>query len=434
MEASIVAIGGLAVISLIWLLLWRRRNVSEEKGRPPGGAAAPAVCNKLVVGSPEDPDIEIVRLAQDQWDGGHNFTANVEMKSALQSLVAHAPGLAMTVGMASANNLYLLRFAPEVAQHLAEGSLELMKGNLQGGVRAIAVDAQGHIASHGDLFKISGASVATVATGIWQVLAIVTAQKFLSDINKQLARIEKGLGSIKDWLENEHYSRLQSNYHYLVSVHEVLESNTLNLPDVTTFSNQLEHIHRESSQEILFSRQRAALISAEFGRQELSGVGLKDHSREAIALVQDYGQCAQALLLGIGIKGLAAQLRSALPVNKAFSLQRIQEVVRDSGSAKDEIQTFADKARARVPELMGTFSFEGTDQEHQKCLRNEINTYERIGLKMHEGIEEKASQAEVLVRDRMTLSRQPFVLGVQTDEAGNVVTVRELDPAVVATS
>jgi len=42
---------------------------------------------------------------------------------------------------------------------------------------------------------------------VWQVLAIVTAQAFLIDINKQLVIINKEIEGIKNFLEHQQYAK-----------------------------------------------------------------------------------------------------------------------------------------------------------------------------------------------------------------------------------
>jgi len=58
--------------------------------------------------------------------------------------------------------------------------------SLDGGIRAIAVDGKNVIQGAGSLNLATGIKLTASVMAVWQVLAIVTAQAFLIDINKQL--------------------------------------------------------------------------------------------------------------------------------------------------------------------------------------------------------------------------------------------------------
>lgn len=68
-------------------------------------------------------------------------------------------------------------------------------------VRAMAVDSSGKIVAHGTLVSAAALNPAAAALAVWQVMAMVTAQHYLHDIQQRLARIETGISDIKQWLE-----------------------------------------------------------------------------------------------------------------------------------------------------------------------------------------------------------------------------------------
>src|SRR5690606_37432018 len=122
--------------------------------------------------------------------------------------------------------------------------------SLDGGFRAIAVNAKGKeiIQGAGSLHLAEGIKLTAGLMAVWQVLAIVTAQAFLMDINKQLVNINKELEVIKNFLEHQQYASLISNFKYIQTLRDLLSSQGFENLEFAVFLNQLEHIERECTQ------------------------------------------------------------------------------------------------------------------------------------------------------------------------------------------
>jgi hypothetical protein len=86
---------------------------------------------------------------------------------------------------------------------------------VEGGARAIAVDAQGSILAHGTLVPLSGLNPVLAAAALWQVAAMATAQHYLVAMQQQLARIEAAINELRDWLEDREVAGLVTSARYL---------------------------------------------------------------------------------------------------------------------------------------------------------------------------------------------------------------------------
>jgi hypothetical protein len=160
----------------------------------------------------------------------------------LQPLLAHANSL-ITSAANVKGTFIVVRFAPEIAHGLRNGSLHLMR-SLEGGFRLTAVDSTHEIAGHGSIITESHVNLTMVATGIWSILAILTAQKYLLDIGRRLAKIEASVNDIKDWLETDRSAWLVSDLTHVDRWANCLLSQDLSELDVSVIACELESIER----------------------------------------------------------------------------------------------------------------------------------------------------------------------------------------------
>lgn len=166
-----------------------------------------------------------------------------EIKDGLGRLLQHVPRAAVSgaeAGLAFANT-YVVTFQPNTMLRLATGALEMMPAR-GGGLRAIARGSG--IVEHGRLFSVTSI---TMTCAVWQVLAIITAQKFLGDINQRLRSIETKLERIEKWLQHDRYGALKADLAYIEDILSVMLTGQLQPADIPIFRAELESIERECS-------------------------------------------------------------------------------------------------------------------------------------------------------------------------------------------
>ena len=113
------------------------------------------------------------------------------------------------------------------------------------GLRAIATDKFGKIVEQGVLSpdKIIGSII--VVTSMWQIMAMITAQKFLSEINKRLTSIEDKVKDIFDFLKAQERGQINGNRQYVAEIENRLKGG-IDSENVMIARHQLETIYRES--------------------------------------------------------------------------------------------------------------------------------------------------------------------------------------------
>ncbi len=155
----------------------------------------PTPVGATLVDSAGRPAITITPYTGDPAAALQPITLGDEARQTILAVLRAAPGVAMAVSVGGGST-YALRFAPHVAAQLASGQASLMSA-VNGGVRAIAVNGQGRIVAHGTLVPLTGVSPALAALGIWQALAVITAQHYLVDIQRQLRQIASAVAALR---------------------------------------------------------------------------------------------------------------------------------------------------------------------------------------------------------------------------------------------
>lgn len=379
---------------------------------------------KLIIGDNTKPLIEITRLNPSQKMKYEDVILNDSLKTGFAALMQQAPNLAMNVANITSSK-YLVQFSAEVSQGLSNGSLSLMK-SLEGGVKAVAIDGSGKIVELGKINQVSGLNPATAALAVWQVLAIITAQKYLSDINKKLAKIQADIEYIKQYLEDQRLGAIYGNFNYLKQIATSIGSNTITELDYSTFNNQIEHIERECSQ-IMEALELSLNDPLEkIKAQKFDGVGLCDNFSAAKQYISDFENNARPYLTAMYVRTVAARVKCALPVDRKIAELRIEELQDKVERQKQHFSKFEKEVKKRIPDLKGFFSFDETDKEYQKelrkCLKSSLDTVNETTAE----ITESMVSTKIIVKKQMEEFQKPIQLEVKLKENGDIDTIKKI--------
>lgn len=224
-----------------------------------------------------DPDIYVSTV---DFIPFQNSKKRSEAPVALESFLKLIPGV---LDLARKKGTYSVKFSSKVMRGLNDGSYSLMKSG--GTLRAVAVDKNGKIVAQG---MITGDAFASTIAGVslaWEILAWITAQKYLSDISTRLVNIQGAIQSMRGWIKDHQDGVFEGNFRYL---NELLRNLSIlkTAPQVNHIKGELEKIYRESLQSIEGNRkvaQRAfqELCSAPFqGNTDENTTLFQRHSNE----------------------------------------------------------------------------------------------------------------------------------------------------------
>jgi hypothetical protein len=191
---------------------------------------------KIRFGAPDDPLAELAPYDQRAEAKREPMSLTPAMRTYLSAFVQFVPALAASAAQAT-TQAYTLSFKPGVLEQ-ASG---LMKAS-DGGWRATAVSKSGRIVGQGRLDQISNVRVLSSAVAVWQVMAVITAQVHLAELNERLAQIERGIDDIKAWLEADKIATLLNAQRYVLEIREAFATRSLTERDIVAFEQQLERL------------------------------------------------------------------------------------------------------------------------------------------------------------------------------------------------
>jgi len=450
MMALIVVFIFIASLIVYALYTWRRRSNppirlsgSKEVATALHLSDADAEPNKLIFGKVDDPWGEIVRYQKTEIDSYEEIHLDKKSLIGLSGLFQQAPSLAQS-GAQMVMNTYTLSFKPEIAKGIADGSLKLME-SLDGGVRAIAVNAKGKeiIQGAGSLHLTEGLKLTAGLMAVWQVLAVVTAQAFLMDINKQLVTINKELEAIKNFLEHQQYAMLIGNLKYIETIRDVLSSENFENLEFGVFLNQLEQIERECTQIMVALELQMNTVYADFEKQPLkANFSAQEYLIASKNLITNYEQQARNYLIAASVRGLAAQTRCAIPSNRKLALARLSTLQTELSTWSENQHKFYELVSARLPELTDwsdskfydrvsawlpslTDRFNGT-QKKQTQLKDKMQTSQDSINQMGELIQKSVLEAKNNILNQLQENSQHISLLVELNEDGQIIKIGKL--------
>ncbi len=278
--------------------------------------------SKLVIGDIDNPFAEIEPFEPETHQGTHKkIPLTSTQMGDLGAIFQHIPALASNL-LTATSSTYIMRFSPEVAKGIADGTYSIMKAT-EGGVRAIAVDSQGRIVGQAALLSASSIQLAAAVTVVWQGLAIITAQHYLSEINSKLEDIKKELIAIKEHMEAKDYSVLQSSLKQIKEISLTLESSDLDKDERNASINELKRIERDCG-EVYYTYHK--LMEKEFqifGKSDFSDFWQPKFG-EAIQKGLSYVNYAEVTIKAIFVQILSVLLRCSIPGNKLAKIHALE--------------------------------------------------------------------------------------------------------------
>jgi hypothetical protein len=433
----LIAVLALLVIAIGIVWSQRRHHTPSSAGEQPiapvqawRGARTPPVRplpNALVVGDVPHPGIMIQPYAPQMEDRLEPLNLHQEQLSGLEGLMRHVPALALASAQLTTQT-YVVRFAPEIARRLGSGSATLMR-SLDGGVRAIAVGADGRIIGQGTLIAQTGLGFAAAATAVWQVLALVTAQYYLVGISHTLTAIEEQLDAIRARMDDHEAATLLNNFKRLRSIQAALADGRLTDLDVQSFVATVDTIDGECGRIM-----ETYLIGMERGHQRMRTMNLQgafdpaNEVRLAKNRVAEYIGTAQVWSMAALARVAAAEVRCALPVDRGIAQRRLQEIQEELRLWDADRQEFIDLVEARVHDVATTFRIKVWEQDrnYSERLRDaakktqlQLNADYKLVARGLEDVRE-------FVAAQQALEGRPLNLLVDVNAAGNITTVRRL--------
>lgn len=414
---------------VVWLFLLRRAAQTPAQSAAPSSEALPG----QAAGDAPPTTIEwemggtklweVTRLVPTPTMVREEMPLDARLRESLQALFQGAPALMPAPNQDAQTNHYLLRFSSQVSQGIIDGTLKMMS-LMKGGIYGKVMDTRNRILQHAALDALG--TVGSAASAVWQVMAFVTSQKFLVDINERLDTIEKSIASMKQWLEAERVGQLQGNLTYLKHLSQALCRCDLTEEDAAAFCTQVENIERECCQVMATADMPLECCVGNIQQQPLPGDGLKERSRAAQDLVDTFKRNSQVYLLAAYVRGAVIQLRTSLPVSKQVAQLSLEELAAEFRRHTDRQQKFINTIEGRIPEIKGTWTWASTDEEHQSQLRSLLKDTQCCLDQASSTVAEAVQTLEQQLQELLAARNKPLELLATLNGAGQLVQLERL--------
>lgn len=363
---------GLTIVFVAWFAL--KRLPVPRRGPPRGSQASGTNLAEFALGAEGAQTISL-RLAT-KAELARPREPIVLPTAAARTLVPLLQQLprAVVAGaqLAQSSTQIVLKFSPATTRALAEGSVHLVRSaGTEGAFRAIARGATG-IREHGELVtRIDPRSVALAA---WQVAAMVTAQKFLVDINDKLGAIEGKLGGLRAFLENSLVARLEADLAYMRDRGRALARGELAVPEHQAVVTELERMDRETRSISLQMLKEMSAGSEQLRVAKWGGfISVDEQLTQAAALIGTTSRASEKLILSAQVRWMALSVRAALGLSTEYTEEASKTLNEDLVAHQRAWEVFADDVQAKLPQLAATLRSGKTDEKYQGRVREILN-------------------------------------------------------------
>lgn len=141
---------------------------------------------------------------------------------------------------------YRVRFSPQTTWNLLTGASKLLR-TTTGSLKATAVSSSGiPLIQEGAVIASKAGNPAAAALIVWQVAAIVTAQKYLADIDRKLKSIDSKLDEVLGLLHDQMLHKLKAYISQLDQKYRAIVSGSFSEDHIVPLACFFDNVEHES--------------------------------------------------------------------------------------------------------------------------------------------------------------------------------------------
>jgi hypothetical protein len=290
------------------------------------------------------------------------------------------------------------------------------------GQRPLAINAANRVVGQGIVIAEEASRATTIALAVWQLMAMITAQKYLSDISKTLQAIEGRLANIERWLQRQDRDAAISYIKYMQMVRASLEKASLLQAESAAYTVKLEDVEmhcmelmRRSTEEFDNAVER---LEAHETRQK-TYVSDAD-AEQLLGLLQDCSQSSITFLLAVEARGAAAELRGALGADHELVESRLRDIDHSITAHVALAGTFDRAAERKIKNLSGPVALSGTEKRYRALCRKPLQEYCNLRKGYTGQLRESISNLQTLLDADKREQREGTTLLVEATPSGQV--------------
>jgi len=277
------------------------------------------------------------------------------------------------------------------------------------------------------------------------IVVVTAASQYLITINSKIDEIDQGISEIKQYLNQERWSKILGNYQHLLTFSNNLKENSYNFNTenyINHIINEIGAIERECLQvcEATFMQLNNILKEIPDEKDLASGslnifkFDMLDENKIKIKeIIKRYAQMQSSYLLAIQVANLGTQINSSLPVRKDLLKARIAVYRKHLSNCRNHILNFkistenslsqlkANKIKSIIP-LVSRDNTEQNKEEIMMFLKEVISEFDTNASKLDKYILE----IENLLQQQINDSNKPLSFAVIINKAGRLISLKKI--------
>ena len=326
------------------------------------------------------------------------------------------------------NGMFLARFSPEVSNGLKTGVYKLVNQGTKleaycretGKFKEIAqnVGPAGGVAYF--------ANPVTIALAVWQIMATITLQHYLTSMDSKMTSILDGVWDLKYKINNDRIGKIKSSMNYLRNVQNKVKKGYVNQENVDVYLSQMEIVERDIY-EIIYAcnmdvdsyiNKTLANVKPE---QDMDGC-----VENLIRTIDEYNYIQQTVFSAECTLVLLEQDKLILGINN----EQIEDELNEIANLIEEQQQSSKRSKSNLFDGInklrgGFFTREKKEIERQEFVKNHFKNYECLWNQNTENIREFAKEQLNMTKKAEITSHNDIVLAVKLDENMNVSDVTQ---------
>lgn len=367
-------------------------------------------CEAIIIHDKDLPLIEIKKTLTNSSYEEYEFDESI--KNSMGNIFAQFPQT-IYVGTEAINDIsskrYVVEFSEEISKKLKSGEYSLLQRK-DNSFQATAINNKHKFIENARIAKIEfDPKVITAVT--WQIMAFITAQRFLVEINAKLESIDKGIKDILHFLERDKVSKIQGNFDYLFEVENKIKSNKINEKEKVTVANQLENINRAFYQDEKFYLNSLSNLIKELKIKKPSLFRYKKIKLSNITQIKKFKEISYNI-----IQILYGELK-VLQLKAALQLDCYNDLTSRLNNFKERAKLFIEETN----KMLNSFHDVDTNlymEELSMLLYNEKNEINKIFIPL--------KKVEKEIQFRIAHKESKISLEVEIDSKYQIVNIRKI--------
>ena len=326
------------------------------------------------------------------------------------------------------NGMFLAKFSPEVSNGLKTGVYKLVRQGTKleaycretGKFKEIAQNAG---PAGGAAFL---ANPVMVALAVWQVMATITLQHYLTSMDSKMTSVLDGTWDLKYKINNDRIGKIEGAMTYLRNVQNKVKKGYVNQENIYVYLSQMEIVERDI-REIIYA---CNMDVKSYINKTLANVKTEQDMdgcvENLIRTIDEYNYIQQTVFSAECTLVLLEQNKSILGVNNEQIESELNEIV----DLVENQQQLAMKSKSDlfvgINKLKGGFfTREKKEIERQEFVKNHFKKYECQWNQNTENIREFVKEQLNMTKKVEMTSQNDIVLAIKLDENMNVSDVAQ---------